>query len=152
MARGAAVSSGRGALALRLSGADFEEIADFLGYTSAAEARSAVHSALSAEQHDPDEREKLRTEESSRLLALLRKVWGKAMDPEDPEHLSSVKMALQIIDRHSRLHGLDAPQEVVVHNPTLSEIDSWVATVLDMGSSGGVVEFNPVAAIGPADE
>jgi hypothetical protein len=74
-------------------------------------------------------REQLRNEEAGRLERLLRSVWAKATDPMNPEHLPAVKVAVGIIDRHIRLHGLDAPSEVIVHTPTMTEIDQWVAHV-----------------------
>jgi hypothetical protein len=57
-------------------------------------------------------------------------VWQKATSPTDPEHLQAAKLAMSLIDRHIRLHGLDAPQEVVVYNPAAAEIDAWVARMV----------------------
>jgi len=118
--------SGNAAVALRLAGASYAEIADALAFADAKAARSAVETTLaaSATAHC---REQLRSEEAGRLERLLRGVWGKATNPDHAEHLPAAKVALAIIDRHVRLYGLDAPAEVVVHSPTTAEIDSWVA-------------------------
>jgi len=122
-------NQGPAATALRLAGASYHEIADALGFPSPAAARLAVETTLAARVGDPQTRETLRAEEAGRLERLLRSVWGKATDPNGPEHLPAVKMAVSIIDRHIRLYGLDAPHEITIHTPTSAEIDAWVAQV-----------------------
>lgn len=119
----------KAALGLRLAGASHVEIMEVLGLGSSALARRNVEYALSSAINDADVTA-LRAEEAARLERLLRSVWGKATDPKSNEHLHAVKVALQVIDRHSRLLGLDAPTEIVVHNPTVAEIDEWVASVV----------------------
>lgn len=119
---------GSAALGLRLAGAGYDEIAETLGFEHAWAAREAVESTLANRAlSDRDGRERLRAEEGARLLRLLRSVWAKAMNDDSPEHLPAVKVAADIIARHTRLYGLDAPSEIVVHSPTASEIDRWVA-------------------------
>jgi len=120
---------GAAAVALRLAGASYHEIADALSIVDAAGARRMVEETLAAKSMDPPSREMLRAEEAGRLERLLRGVWAKATDVNHPEHLASVKIAVGIIDRHIRLHGLDAPAEIIVHTPTMTEIDQWVASV-----------------------
>lgn len=122
-------NQGTAAVALRLAGASYAEIADALLYANAREARHAVETTLSQNIPDAKARDVLRAEEAGRLERLLRSVWPKATDPNHPEHLPAVKTATGIIDRHIRLHGLDAPAEIVVHTPTAAEIDQWVAKV-----------------------
>jgi len=134
----------RAAVSLRLAGAPFDEIAEVLGLSSADAARQKVELGLAAERWDDEQRDALRAEEASRILALLKPMWSKATDPDDPEHIPAAKTALQFIDRHARLLGLDAPTEVVVHNPTTSEIDQWVASVLQQEHVFTVVEADPV--------
>lgn len=118
--------SGNAAVALRLAGASYTEIAEALAFADAKAARSAVENTLAATATEHS-REQLRAEEAGRLERLLRGVWAKATNPDHVEHLPAAKVALAIIDRHVRLHGLDAPAEVVVHSPTANEIDAWVA-------------------------
>jgi hypothetical protein len=121
------------AVALRLSGASFAEVATALEYANAREARHAVEAALAAAQPDTATREQMRHEATARLERLLRGTWQKAIDPSDPEHLPAVKVAVSIIDRVIRLQGLDAPSEVIVHAPTAREIDEWVAKITSTG-------------------
>ena len=120
---------GAAAVALRLAGASFAEVADALGLANPTTARTMVVAHLALTVPDDESREAMRQEESHRLERLLRGVWGKATDPGHPEHLPAAKVALSIIDRHARLHGLDSPAEVVVHSPTATEIDAWVASL-----------------------
>ena len=121
--------NGRAALALRLAGASYSEIADTVGYADPVLARQAVVREMAAFETDDASRQRLRDEEGARIERLLRGVWGKATNPNDPEHLAAAKVALSLVDRHARLYGLDAPQEVVVYNPTTAEIDQWVASM-----------------------
>lgn len=123
--------SASAALALRLAGAGYDEVADALGLTSPATARDLVESALEARAWDDVAgRDKMRTVATARLERLLRSVWGKATNQDDPEHLPAVKVARELIDRLARLHGLDAPTEVVVHNPSANEIEQWVSGII----------------------
>jgi len=121
---------GAAAVALRLAGASYGDVAEALSIASAELARTMVESELGNRGLDRTDRDKLRAEESARLLRLLRGVWAKATSPDHPEHLPAAKVALAIIDRHVRLHGLDAPAEVMIHTPTTAEIDAWVAEVM----------------------
>jgi len=123
--------TGAAALALRLAGAGYDEVADALGMVSAEAARVAAEQTLAHRAwQDSTGREKMRQENSARLERLLRSVWTKATNPADPEHLPAVRAARELIDRHCKLWGLDAPSEIVVHAPTQSEIESWVAGVV----------------------
>jgi hypothetical protein len=128
------------AVALKIAGATYTDIAKTLDYSSASIARQAVERSLAATAGTED-RAKMRLLESKRLERLLRSVWKRATDPADAEHLSYVRAALALIDRHSRLHGLDAPQQMVVYSPAQSEIEAWVA-----GMSRQVVAGMPLEA------
>ncbi len=140
-------SASRAAVALRVRGASFAEIAELLGLEDADRAREAVERGLAAEHVDEGDRQRLRAEEEARLLRLLSGLWEKATDPEGSEHVPAARAALAVIDRHSRLLGLDAPTEVVVHNPTMDEIDSWVAEVLSARQGMLVVEGDVVGEL-----
>lgn len=143
--RGPTVRHGsRAATGLRLAGASWDEIAETLDFDSAAEARRAVMADLAVLGGDADGRSALRDVEGERLNRLLRSVWVKALDPQNPEHLQAVRTAVSLIDRRAKLYGLDAPDEIIVRTPTTAEIDRWVAEVV-AGSAqvveGEVVEY-----------
>lgn len=117
------------AVALRVAGASYEDIAQTLGYRSAATVAVQVEKAL-ARTINPINRDQQRDLAGRRLERLIRSAWPKAINPESPEHLPAVRTVKDLIDRHSRLYGLDAPAEIVVHTPTTAEIEQWVASVL----------------------
>lgn len=128
--------TGAAALALRLAGAGYDEIADALGLSSPAVAREHAERALEARAWDDVVgRDKLRAEAGARLDRLMRSVWAKATNPDDPEHLAAVKVARELVDRQCRLYGLDAPAEVIIHTPTANEIDAWVSSMISAGSA-----------------
>jgi hypothetical protein len=144
--------TGAAALALRLSGAGYDDVANALGLPSAKIARQHAEDALAARAWDDREgREKLRAENGARLERLLRSVWSKATDDSHPEHLPAVRVARELIDRYARLYGLDAPQEVIIHNPTASEIEQWVGQMLAETTSELRAMEAPVAAIVDAE-
>jgi hypothetical protein len=129
------------ALQMRLAEATWEEICEVVGYPTPRLARVAVERALEAElRGDEDSKEKMRKIAGMKLDRLLRSVWVKAVDPNNPEHLQAVAKARELIDRHAKLYGLDAPTEVVVHSPTANELEQWVAAVVGVGPK--VEEFD----------
>jgi hypothetical protein len=116
------------AVALRIAGATYSDIARTLDYASAALARQAVERSL-ATTAGTESREQLRFIEARRLERLLRGLWKKATDETNEEHLAAVRTAIAVIDRHAKLYGLDAPQEMVVYTPAASELEAWVANM-----------------------
>jgi hypothetical protein len=117
------------AVALRIAGATYDDIAATLGYRSAAAAAVQVERAL-AKTVTPINREQLRDLAGRRLERMIRSAWPKAVNPDSPEQLPAIRTVRDLIDRHARLYGLDAPAEIVVHTPTTAEIEQWVASVL----------------------
>lgn len=142
------------AVALRLAGASYPEIAEALGMESESTARRAVERdlALRAADAEPEKRELLRAQSGARLERLLRGLWQKATNPNDPEHLPAVTRALAIIDRHTRLYGLDAPAEVVVHTPTTAEIEAWVMRVVGEQESVHAIEADVIVIEGEIED
>ena len=118
------------ALALRTAGTDWDQIAEVIGYPTGRAAQVACELALEQELRSEESKKYMRRMASRRLERLIRSVWTKAINENDPEHLAAVDRARQLVDRHAKLHGLDAPQEIVVTNPTSREIDEWVAEAM----------------------
>lgn len=125
-----------GTIQLRAGHATWEEIALIQGYPSAAAAKRAFEGALVKELKDSGDKDQMRNMAGVRLNQLLRSVWAKAVDPKHPEQMQALTKARELIAQHSKLFGLDAPTEVVVHNPTAAEIEQWVAVMV----SGSVPE------------
>ena len=116
---------GMAALALRLAGASYSEVAEALAMPDLNAARAAIEAELGNMVDDHD-KVVLRAEEEARLGRLLRAFWPKATDTDSPEQLQAGKMCLDIIRARTKLLGLDAPTEVAVYTPTTTEIDQWV--------------------------
>lgn len=122
------------ALQMRLAGATWNDIAEVIGYPTPRQAVIAVERALEKELSTEQSQAKMRSMAGQRLDRLLRSVWTKALNPESPEHLQAITKARELIAQHAKLYGLDAPTEVVVHNPTAHELEQWVATVVSAKS------------------
>jgi hypothetical protein len=113
------------AIAMRISGATYTEVAEVLGYASASHARRAVEAGLASTVGEED-RAQQRFIASRRLERILRGLWKKSTDETSEEHIPAARTALAIIDRHIKLNGLDAPSEHVIYNPGMREIEEWV--------------------------
>lgn len=120
------------ALDMALHGADWAQIAEVLGYPTPRAARIAVEITLEKNLSQVD-KQKMRLLMQGRYNALVQSVAGKALDPEDPEHLAAVGKYREITADVRRMWGLDAPQEVMVTNPTQREIDDWVGIAVSNG-------------------
>lgn len=109
------------ALALKLSGASYTDIAKVVGYSSAYHARMAVERVLAASADSPEDRDKMRVLVDRRLNRLLQSVMSKAVNPKDPQHLAYNARALAIVDRTAKLWGVDAPVQV-----SIAPADSYI--------------------------
>lgn len=121
------------ALALRKTGATYEQIAHALGYASRDSAWRAIHRVLKA--HQVEGVDELRKIEDMRLDEMLFAIYkiAKAGD------LGAIDRILRIAERRARLWGLDAPvqthvtgdQEIIVRfsDSDLTEADG--AAVVD---------------------
>jgi hypothetical protein len=114
------------ALSLKMTGALWGEVAQALGYPTPRAAQLAAEKALVRQLATDDDRDKMRTMAGARLDRLLRAVWGKAINPNDPEQLSAISRSRELIADHVKLYGLAAPTEVVVHSPSQSDLEDWV--------------------------
>jgi hypothetical protein len=122
------------AVQMRLAGATWPEIAQTLGYPTPRTALVAVERTLE-KQLDETDRAKMRSLAGARLERLLRSVWTKAVDPDSPEQMIAVSKAREILADHRKLFGLDAPTEVIVHNPSAAELEEWVAGVVALSTT-----------------
>lgn len=142
--------AGAAAVELRVSGASFADIAVTLALSSATEALRLVERELGTHLSS-DDIEIARAEASERILGLLSSLWDKANDSGDPEHLPAARMALALVDRHIRLHGLDKPAQIEVYTPLASEVDRVLAQIVT-ATMPTVVEADVIGepgAIGP---
>jgi len=129
------------AVALRIAGATYAEIARTLDYSNNTRARQAVERALASSVGE-DDREQMRFIEGRRLERLLRSLWKKATDEEGEEQLAAARTALAVIDRHAKLYGLDAPTVHAVYSPTATEMEQWLAGVAERVREGQPEEYD----------
>lgn len=118
------------ALQLRKMGADWDEVAETLGYPTARAALVATEKALETELKTPESREFMRKLAVTRLDTLLRQVMPKALDPNHPEQMVAQQRAREHVMAQAKILGLEAPTEMVVHSPTLNELEAWVAKAM----------------------
>lgn len=121
------VGTGPAAVKLRVEGTSYADIADTLGLATPRAALAVITDHLAVEV-PADAKDQMRRECTAQIDALLASVWPKATDQGHIDQLPAIGRAVSLIDRKIRLHGLDAPTEVVVHTPTQSEIEAWIAS------------------------
>lgn len=115
------------AVAMKIDGAGYSDIAKVLDYSSPQRARRAVEEAISLQAGSPEEIDHIRFINSRRLERILVSVMTRATDPGDADHLAYARMAVVLIDRHLRLWGADNPAQMkVTVTPTALAIEEWV--------------------------
>jgi hypothetical protein len=113
------------ALALIIYGASWTKAAKMIGYSSAFRCRQAVERVLAQDARSTLDRDKMRIVTERRLNKLLQSVMGKALDPDDPQHLAYNARAFALTDRIAKLWGVDAPQQFQI-TATDERISAWV--------------------------
>ena len=110
-------------VSLLVSGASYADIAGLLEYASPKDAQFAIERALASTVTAP-EKEAMFSVVHQRYERLLKSVMSRATNPKDTQHLAYNTRANAIIDRISKLHGLDAPTQVQV-TPTQEYLESY---------------------------
>jgi hypothetical protein len=109
------------ALRLRRAGVHYEDIAERVGYRDRRSAQRAVEREL--EVHSAEDVSAVRKIEVERLDAMLMAMWRKAINGDG----WSVDRVLRIMERRSRLLGLDAPIRQQIEVITESVLDEEIA-------------------------
>lgn len=109
------------ALELRKAGANYQSIADALGYRGASGAFKAVQSGLKAVLREPAE--ELRTLELERLDGILMAIYPKARQGDS----QAIDRCLRVMERRSKLLGLDAPAKYDI---------TWQTEVIQLIANG----------------
>lgn len=132
-------------LELRRAGMTYDQIAERIGYKSAAAVYTLVKDALDKSMQEPIE--DVRRLEIDRLDRLELAVWPKAMNGD----LGAADRILKIAERRARLLGLDAPSKQEVEVTAYKggtdidrEVERLAATI--KGTAGG----SPVPVEGTA--
>jgi len=134
------------AVNLRIEGASWTEIARILEYSSAQRARVAVERALAEMAESEEDREQLRWTMNQRLNRVLYSLMRRATNPKDQDHLAYVSKVLAVMDRQSKLNGLDMPTTIAVYNPSNEAIEKYVEqTVEILRRANGEIEADIMA-------
>lgn len=105
----------RHCLALRLEGRAWHAVAEEVGYTNEASARSAVRRLL--DRVEAEDVAEFRSIEGARLDALLLTYWGPAVGGD----LKAAEFALKVIAQRAKLLGLNLPEKVELSSPVSNE-------------------------------
>lgn len=125
------------ALALRIDGANFADIAKVLEFSSPAEARRAVERQLASEPTEMGDIERVRNLESRRIDRILVSLMKRATNPKDPDHLQYARTALAAIQQQTNLHGAAMPTKVdITYNPSAQQLEAWVGQIAAMKHKG----------------
>lgn len=124
------VNRAAAALALRLDGAGFADIAKVLDLSSPAEARRMVDKALADIPTDMEDVERIRDIESRRIERILISLMKRGTNPKDPDHLAYARTALAAIKQQTDLYGAAMPTKVdISYNPSAQQLEQWVAQI-----------------------
>lgn len=150
------------AVALRITGMSYEQIASDMQLANASVAWKIVQRAL--KRSVAESVDELRTLDAQRLDVLLAAIWDKAKEGR----LFAVDRALLILQRRAELLGLDAPKKIAPTNPdgteeyaalNDSDILRELARLIDLGRAraatpvdgGGALSLEPARQAEPED-
>lgn len=137
--------------ALLIAGASFADIASMLEYPDARSAKMAVEKALAGTVSAP-EKEAMRSVVHQRYERLLKSVMSRATNPKDNQHLAYNARANALLDRISKLHGLDAPTQVQV-TPTQEYLEQYTRQLQhNLGLDPDVVEEGDIFDVAEIEE
>jgi hypothetical protein len=153
----AATTRHRAAAKLRVRGADYNDIAETLGYTNGQAARAAVEIAL-ADMNPSEDLTSQRQLALARLEGLLRSTSKGALSPMitvetvtpqgtivehrvvNEGHIAYAKLHLSIIDRIIKLQGIDAPTQIELRTPDAIEFEKVIAGLNKISREGQAEE------------
>lgn len=102
------------AITLKIKGASYADIARVLEYATPRHARQAIESALASASNNEESIDHMRKIQNKRYERLLLSVMSKALKEDDKEHLAYHARATALVDRISKLNGLEAAQQVQI--------------------------------------
>lgn len=112
-----------------------KQVAKKLGYPSEVAALAAIEKRMAEYlRYHPRSVSAMREMASRRLERLTRTTMRIADDDDHPEQLRAVAETRNSVETWIRLHGLNAPQQVIVSNPTDDAIAALAATIANRGA------------------
>lgn len=136
----------KAAVAARIAGASYAEIAELFDYRTPASARQAVETAIAAAYDDGESIEGLRNMAQARLETLLKSLAPRALSDkvrvkrtvngkeitevvDNTEHLAYAREFRATVDRLIMLNGLNAPQVHRFETPDAAMFNEVLAVV-----------------------
>lgn len=112
------------------AGYSYDELAEKFHYATAANAAQAVESAIAASDvSTPASRDRARQHIHSVLMRHHRTAFMQATDPIATDQAKWINLDLAIVDRLTKLHGLDAPTHVVI-TPGTEQLQKLVDVIV----------------------
>jgi hypothetical protein len=112
----------KSALALKMAGASFDEIAEALDYDTPAAAKEAYLTALASTLPEADDFQRQRDLQRARFEKLVSAHWTQALDRNNPDQVFHSKRVSDLLGQLGKLDGLDAPMRVQ-HAPDIAEFE-----------------------------
>ena len=137
------VRSRKAALELKMMGVPFHEIAKVLEFPSAGAARQAVEQAIIDSGSFEGDKENMRALMGLQLDRWHQSIAGKIIDPRNAQQLEYMSMGLRLLERKSRLFGLDAPTKVELHAASNDEIGELIGAYQERLGIAKPVEGDP---------
>lgn len=123
-------SKAEAAVSLRSFYTPWEDITEQLGYANVEATKKAVEHAL-ANSIDAGDKKRQRQFMNEQLNRMVRAIRTKALDPNHPDQISALRTLTAILDRKSKLNGLDEPTQVAVTTPSDAKLREWAASMIE---------------------
>ena len=161
-ARKATLAKASSAAVMFVSGYTAEEIADTLGFDSAAAAQAAAEQYMGSMLTSAADVETIRSRQNATIGMLLKKTIAIAteddeetvvIDNKGDEHfitipnsrqLDAVKLTIQLMDRQARIYGSDAPQVQIIRSADAKELEELAAQLAKHYGHVETVEADPM--------
>lgn len=127
------------ALAFKLVGASYEDIAKNLDFVSPTEARLAVERALARAADEFGDKDRLRTVLNKRLDRIAQVCYARSLQKDNPDQIAWARTFLAYADRISKMNGLEATATTVVITPAYEEIEQWARKMYEQVSGEPIV-------------
>jgi hypothetical protein len=124
---------------LRVLGWDWESIAEETSYSNVSNCRRAVQ-RFCGSIPQPD-----LVEVRAEMAEVLRYARRRAVEAVELGKAGSIRDLIAVEARAAALYGADQPSEMIVHTPTATEVEQWVATMTSRSMpSLALVEYDVV--------
>lgn len=123
-------TKGKAAAVMAASGADFDEIAQVLGFNTARHAELAVQRAL-ADSLDSWDKASLKALFTTRFETLFRGALARSQSKGYYAREAAANTALKSLVEQVKFMGMASPTEHIVHSPVAAEIRVFIAKLVD---------------------